>query len=68
MGDETMLTVAEAAGHLRINPETVRVWLRSGKLKGFMPGGDKIGYRIPESEVHRLMFGPQESEAPKAAA
>ena len=57
MDDEQMLTVAEAAARLRINPETVRVWLRSGKLKGHMPGGDKIGYRIPESEVRRVMYG-----------
>jgi excisionase family DNA binding protein len=68
MEDEAMLTVAEAAARLRINPETVRVWLRSGKLKGFMPGGDKIGYRIPESEVRRVMFGGREPEQGKAAA
>ena len=55
MDDDPMLTVAEVASRLRINPETVRVWLRSGKLRGVMPGGDKIGYRIPESEVRRLL-------------
>jgi excisionase family DNA binding protein len=67
MGEEAMLTVAEVAARLRINPETVRVWLRSGKLKGFRPGGHKIGYRIPESEVRRVLFGGREPEG-KAAA
>ena len=55
--DEELLTVSEVAGKLKINPETVRVWLRSGKLKGVMPGGDRIGYRIPESEVQRILKG-----------
>ena len=57
MTDEELLTVSEVAGKLKINPETVRVWLRSGKLKGVMPGGDRIGYRIPESEVQRILKG-----------
>ena len=43
---------------------TVRVTLRSGKLKGHVPGGDKMGYRIPESEIRRVLFG----EPGKAAA
>ena len=59
MDDEPMLTVAEAAQRLRINPETIRVWLRSGKLRGHMPGGDRIGYRIPESEIRRVLRGPE---------
>jgi len=52
-----MLTVAEVAERLRINPETVRVWIRSGKVKGIRIGGDRIGYRIPESEVERILQG-----------
>ncbi len=55
MDDERLLTVAEVASRLRMNPETVRVWLRNGKLRGVMPGGDKIGYRIPEAEVRRIL-------------
>ncbi len=67
MDDEQMLTVAEAAARLRINPETIRVWLRSGKLRGHMPGGDRIGWRIPESEVRRVMYGRQAPERFRAA-
>jgi excisionase family DNA binding protein len=57
VADESMLTVAEVAERLRINPETVRVWIRSGKVKGIRIGGDRIGYRIPESEVQRILKG-----------
>ena len=57
MENEPMLTVAEVAERLRINPETVRVWLRQGKMQGFLPGGDRMGYRIPESEVARVLRG-----------
>jgi excisionase family DNA binding protein len=45
--------VAEIAG---VTPNTVQRWLREGRLKGFKPSGGKMGsYRIPESEVARLL-------------
>jgi excisionase family DNA binding protein len=55
MEGERMLTVFEAAERLRANPQTIRRWLREGKIKGVMPGGTKLGYRIPESEIRRLL-------------
>ena len=55
MEDERLLTVKEVAERLRANPQTVRRWLREGRLKGVMPGGEKLGYRIPASEVARLL-------------
>jgi excisionase family DNA binding protein len=57
MHDDRLLTVKEVAERLRANPQTVRRWLREGKLNGVMPGGEKLGYRIPESEVRRLLTG-----------
>ena len=66
MEDERLLTVKEVAERLRANPQTVRRWLREGKLKGVMPGGEKLGYRIPASEVTRLLTG--ETREGKAAA
>ena len=47
MGDK-YLTVEEVARELKLNPETVYRWLRSGKLIG-----EKFGdlWRIRESEV-----------------
>jgi excisionase family DNA binding protein len=49
------LTVPEVAEQLRVAEETVRRWLRIGKLKGKRLGGTKAGYRIPQSEVDRLL-------------
>jgi len=62
MDDEPMLTVPEVAERLRLNPETVRVWLRQGKLKGVRLGGTKAGYRIPASEVTRLLRGERDQQ------
>src|SRR4051812_43949539 len=66
---ETFITVQEAAEQLRIHPQTVRLWLREGKLRGRLIGGRKSGYRIPASEMQRLLspvdqpFANQNSEA-----
>ena len=55
MNDQRLLTVREVAERLRSSPETVRRWLRQGKLRGFRPGGTKLGYRVPESELQRFL-------------
>jgi len=55
MVSDEFLTVTEVAGKLRISPYTVRRWLRDGKLKGKMMGGDRGGYRVSASEVNRFM-------------
>jgi len=52
---EHLLTVHDVADRLKITPETVRRWLRAGKLRGLRPGGDKMGYRIAEGELARLL-------------
>lgn len=54
MPDE-WLTVKQAAERLNVHPETVRVWLREGVLKGTMPLKRRIGWRIPASEVERVL-------------
>lgn len=66
MGDsEHYITVREAADRLRVHPQTVRLWLRRGKLKGNLIGGTKSGYRIRESEVVWLLEGEtRESQHP----
>jgi excisionase family DNA binding protein len=48
------LTAAEIAEKLRVNPETVKVWLRTGKLKGFVLS-DRAGWRVAQSEVDRFV-------------
>jgi excisionase family DNA binding protein len=55
-----MLTVREAAHRLRTTEVTIRRWIKAGKLRGRMPGGTKLGYLIPESEVERLLPKPTE--------
>ena len=57
MTDEHVLTVEEAAERIRTTAQTVRRWLRDGKLRGVRPGGTKLGWRIPASEVSRLLAG-----------
>lgn len=49
-----MFTVKQVAETLQVHPETVRRWLRDGKIKGVIMGGDKGGYRIRESELQRV--------------
>jgi excisionase family DNA binding protein len=55
MTEERLLTVEQVAEEMQVSGETVRRWLRSGRLRGWQPGGTKIGWRIPASEVRRLV-------------
>jgi excisionase family DNA binding protein len=48
---DRLLTVAEAAERLRLNPETIRRWLRDGRLTGVHLGSDKAGWRVSEREL-----------------
>lgn len=61
MTEERYLTVHEVATRVRVSEETVRRWLRSGRLHGIMPGGTKAGYRVRETELARFL-----SEKPEA--
>jgi excisionase family DNA binding protein len=45
---DKMLSVEEVAGELRVNPETVRVWIRTGELVAFSIGK---GYRISRTDL-----------------
>lgn len=57
--EDRMLKVSEAAERLRVTEETVRRWLRSKKLKGHKISATRGGYRIPASEVERVLRGGQ---------
>jgi excisionase family DNA binding protein len=48
---DRLLTVAEAAERLRLNPETIRRWLRDGRLSGVWLGSDKAGWRISQADL-----------------
>jgi excisionase family DNA binding protein len=54
MVDERWFTVEQIADLLQVHPETVRSWLRSGRLKGRAFGG-KTGWRVRESELNAFL-------------
>jgi excisionase family DNA binding protein len=49
---EARYTVAEVAEILKLHPETVREWVRDGKLRAVFIGR---GYSIEGSEIERVM-------------
>lgn len=49
-----LLTVPDVASRLKVSEETVRGWLRRNELHGYNFGG-RTGWRIPESEIERLL-------------
>ncbi len=51
---ERWLTVAQIAERLQVHPETVRRWLRDGRLNGRNFGG-KGGYRVRERDLEAFM-------------
>ncbi len=59
MVNEEWLTVQEAANRMKVHPETIRVWLRDGRLRGTQPINKRVGWRIPASEVERVLRGPE---------
>jgi excisionase family DNA binding protein len=54
MADETMLTVEEVASRLRVHPQTVRRWIRSGEITAVRLG-TKAGFRVRTSELVAFM-------------
>jgi excisionase family DNA binding protein len=63
--EDQMLTVADVCDRLQVHEETVRRWLRDGRLKGIYLGG-RSGYRIREKDF--VTFLEQAEEEGKAAA
>ena len=66
MADEELLTVDEVARRLKLHPETVRRWIRAGRLRAISLGSDRAGLRIRASEVARLL-GDGEQALKRAA-
>lgn len=52
-----MLTVRQVAERIGANEATIRRWIKAGRIQAVMPGGQKLGYRIAESEVRRVLGG-----------
>jgi excisionase family DNA binding protein len=49
------LTVDDVATQLQVSQETVRRWIRSGKLPVLDLGGPKAGYRIREDVLEEFI-------------
>jgi excisionase family DNA binding protein len=52
---EQQYTVAELAKMLKMRPATVRTWIREGVITAGKFGGEHGDWRIPETEVRRLV-------------
>jgi excisionase family DNA binding protein len=66
MSSEDLLTVEDVAHRLRVADETVRQWLRTEQLSGYNFGG-RTGWRIPASEVDRLLASKAGKRRPSAS-
>ena len=61
MDNQEVFTVREAAMRLKLNPETIRRWINSGRIKAASLGSDRAGFRIPSSEIERLLSSNRQS-------
>jgi excisionase family DNA binding protein len=58
-----VLTIEEAAARLKLTPQTVRDWLKAGKLKGV-----KLGrvWRVDAEALDRLLAGDEDRDDARA--
>jgi excisionase family DNA binding protein len=56
---QDILTVEQVADYLQVHPETVRRWIREGRLRGMNPSG-KSGWRIRRDELQRFIRDAEE--------
>jgi excisionase family DNA binding protein len=56
---EKLLTVAQVAEVIQAHPRTVQRWIREGRLPARRLGGQKLGYRIAESDLEDFLKGDQ---------
>ena len=59
-----LLTALEVAERLRVKPHTVLGWLQTGKLRGYLPGGTRMGWRVSEADLHEFL--EQSANRPKS--
>ena len=62
MADEEWLTVADICERLKVHENTVRTWLREGRLGGINFGG-KVGWRIRRSAFEDFLRDMEGKEA-----
>jgi len=53
------LTAEEAARHLKIEPRTLLLWARQGKVKGYiLSGTDRVTWRFLRSDLDAKLQAP----------
>jgi Helix-turn-helix domain len=53
------LTAGEAARHLKIEPRTLLLWARQGKVKGYiLSGTDRVTWRFLRSDLDAKLVPP----------
>ena len=62
--DDELLTVAEVAKRLKLHQETIRRWIREGKMPAISLGRTQAGYRIRASELRLFLSGNKQLELP----
>ena len=67
MDHERWLSVAEIADQLRVDEQTVRRWIRGGRLAARRLGS-KAGYRIRPSDLQAFLDSLDVTEPTQAAA
>ena len=53
---ERTVTVKEAAFRLGKSDDAIRLWLRSGRLKGWQPGGRRCAILVAEASVEEALL------------
>jgi excisionase family DNA binding protein len=56
-------TVREAAALLKLDPQTVRRWVRAGRVESVQIGGKGGPIRIDADSLHALMAGDDDADA-----
>jgi excisionase family DNA binding protein len=63
MADSGTLTVPEVAARLRVSEWTAREWLRTGRLRGYRPGGPRAGWRVREQDLDAFITARLDEQA-----
>ncbi len=65
--EQEWLTVAQVAELIQVHPETVREWLRVGRLPGTLISR-RAGWRVRRRDVERFLSGEFRGDQGKALA
>ena len=60
--EEQWYTVEEVAERVKVSQETVRRWIRRGRLRAVLLGGTRLGYRITQSDLQGFLQGSRREQ------